>query len=122
MINLIVRLLTLKSFKYQIDCPLGACYSKMNYQIVFILFIALGGCHIAEGLKGIHVIQRNNGFLRLPPDAVVPIDIPDLWFDQVLDHFNPSNPVIWKQVGNHFASYASSSFVSNEINRFTNSK
>ena len=71
-----------------------------NYQIVFLL-IALSGCFIAEGVKQIQVIQRNNGVLRLPPEVAVPTDIPDLWFDQVLDHFNPSNPVLWKQVGNH---------------------
>lgn len=70
-------------------------FNKVNFILIFIFFIGLSECiRFRNG-------RRFGGNLGEPSKKVNfshTEHSPALWFDQLLDHFDPLNNETWKQV------------------------
>lgn len=68
----------------------------MRGLLLILLVIAISANNI-EGkfFRGKHFNSRRNLVEQLSSGIG---DDPELWFDQILDHFEPTNNATWKQV------------------------
>lgn len=73
---------------------------------VILLFIAINN-DFCEGRISFRRGRQLGGNLGEPShndyqlSSLTP-SLPDLWFDQILDHFNPFSETLWKQVSSFF--------------------
>lgn len=68
---------------------------KLTSLCVLFLFLQV------DCWKFFHLGRGNGGNLGKPGGNNFELtnDIPEQWFTQKLDHFNPNNEIIWQQVG-----------------------
>lgn len=67
---------------------------------VIVLFIAINS-NLCEGRISFRRGRKTGGNLGEPDRNSLQLesgDVPDLWFDQILDHFDPFSDKLWKQV------------------------
>lgn len=73
----------------------GRLRVKMKW-VIFLIFAAIGTIREINGLRKFYRGKRFE-WESQNLKASSPIDT-ELWFEQILDHFEPTNNATWKQV------------------------